>query len=96
MNLDDVGERANMIVGTWIIGRFRRGGENEHLRACESLVTESINGYDGSYGCDTGCEYARIEITVSCTHGQREDFSVGEFGELADMIDEIVKMEDRT
>jgi len=60
----------------------------QHLsKCCDAAVT--YEGSDGSYGCDTGCEYARLEAVIVCPHGERDEYTYGWFGELADIIDEI-------
>lgn len=57
--------------------------QSDHLRECDSLRVVSFEGSDGSYGCDTGCEYLRIEGRVACDHvPDGAEFTVGEFGEL--------------
>ena len=89
MQLDEAGERANRLVAAWIVRRYRSDGGNAHLRVCPDASVE-VEGYDSQFGCDTGCEYARLEATIACPHGDRdEDFEYGQFGELADLLNEI-------
>lgn len=95
MQLTGASEHANQLVAAWIVRRYRSDGKNEHLRGCSDAVVE-VEGYDGQYGCDTGCEYARLEATLTCRHGDRdEDFEYGQFGELADLLEEIEAEESR-
>lgn len=85
-------------VAEWLIGRFRTGdlkgqpfggGDIDHLRVCHLLDVE-FEGTNGSYNCDTGCEYARLEATIRCPHTSGSvDVEYGEFGELADLMEDI-------
>lgn len=69
--------------------RARVSEASEHLVDCPDLHVEEQDATDGVYGCDTGCEYARLEATLGCSHGMTEDYEYGDFGELADMLREI-------
>ena len=60
-----------------------------HLASCPDVHVVDQEATDGSYGCDTGCEYARLEADLVCSHGMREEYEYGAFGELADMLQEI-------
>ncbi|MFG2676959.1 hypothetical protein [Streptomyces sp. NPDC048445] len=60
-----------------------------HLVSCPDLHVVDQEAADGSYGCETGCEYARLEADLVCSHGMREEYEYGDFGELADMLREI-------
>jgi hypothetical protein len=90
VNLTDASERANALVAAWIVKQYRDDGPNGHLRTCPDATTAELEGYDGQYGCETGCEYARLETAIVCPHGERdENYTYGEFGELADIIRDI-------
>lgn len=82
---------ADAKVAEWILAEFKSGagtpGE-KHLAACPDTTVTHIQGEDGYYGCETGCEYARLEARISCPH-HSEDYTYGEFGDLADLINEI-------
>ena len=71
----------------WFIKRY--GEARAHLSECPDATIAEPTGSDGSYGCDTGCEYARLECTVQCSHGFSDLYEYGEFGELADMLADI-------
>jgi hypothetical protein len=63
---------------------------SDHLRRCPTLRVVSFGGSDGTYGCDTGCEYLRIEGQVVCDHdAEGAEFWVGEFGELVDFLADL-------
>lgn len=96
MNLTDASENANALVAAWIVRQYREDGGNEHLRTCPDMATAGVEGYDGQYGCETGCDYVRLEATIVCPHGERDDdWLYGEFGELADIIRNIEANEGR-
>lgn len=39
-----------------------------------------LDAYNSTYGCDTGCEYVKVEII--CDNCQKEVYIKGEFGEF--------------
>ena len=82
MTLDE--KVAGMIVRKWLAE-----ADDEHLRICAEIVVTHPEAYDSSYGCDTGCEYVRLEADLSCPHGHAQRFEYGEFGDLAMLLEEI-------
>lgn len=64
-----------------------------HLARCDSAQVAEEERSNGVYGCDTGCEYARLEAVIACDHGFRDDFEYGEFGDLGDLLAEVMKEE---
>lgn len=65
----------------------------EHLEGCQDLEVVEADGSNGSYGCDTGCEYARLEASVRCPHRPEPvEVEYGWFGEMADIYDELDKI----
>lgn len=78
---------ADELVNRYILEIYRDGGDNDHLRGCAEASIEESEAYDSCYGCTTGCEYARLEATIACPHGERDDdFTYGEFGRISDII----------
>ena len=88
---------ADRKVAAWVVNGLRahegyldsepampdqRRTSPHHLRGCATLRVVSFEGSDGTYGCDTGCEYLRIEGRAACDHFEGVEFTVGEFGEL--------------
>lgn len=55
---------------------------------------EDPDAYNGSYGCDTGCDYARFEAVITCPHGEREQFEWGDFGEIGRILEEFEEESD--
>lgn len=59
------------------------GGVGEMKMLCpfcgEPYTEQMLKAYNGSYGCDTGCEYARI--VIYCDSCKREVYVKGDFGE---------------
>lgn len=79
-------DAADEKVARFILATYREPGEgqgsNEHLRACPDAVVADPDTSDGTYGCDTGCEYVRFEATITCPHGESEGFEWGDFGSV--------------
>jgi hypothetical protein len=76
-------------VSRWVLGQYRGGrGPDLHLVECPD-VTVGYSGYGGGYGCDTGCEYIRLEARISCPHGHSDEFEYGDFGEISYLIEDI-------
>lgn len=82
-------EEADDRVTRFVIKTYRDEGSNEHLKACPALTATQAEGYDSTYGCDTGCEYVRFEAAMTCEHGERDDFEWGDFDRLADILKQI-------
>lgn len=63
----------------------------EPARVVTSLLCPFCNGeldeelYNDVYGCDTGCQYVRVEI--ECPHCHRINWDSGSFGEILDEED---------
>lgn len=90
MWVDDMSERTTALVTRWVLKRYREAhGRNGHLRDCSDAVATDVEGGDGTYGCDTGCEYVRLEATISCPHGERDEYDYGDFGELAWILEDL-------
>lgn len=54
-------------------------GENMLCAFCSTPFTkEMIEVYQGTYGCDTGCEYT--SVTVECSKCHKDIYKKGEFG----------------
>jgi hypothetical protein len=87
----DNGTDADAKVAALVKWKAREDAESLHLRECPDLTVEHPDAYNGTYGCDTGCEYARLEADLSCPHGERETFEYGEFGDIADLLREMSK-----
>ena len=67
----------------------RQDADNLHLRECPQLSVAYPRAWDGEYGCDTGCEYARLEAILTCPHGETENFEYGTFGEIAWLLEDL-------
>lgn len=66
-----------------------------HLAACAEATATHIEGANGTYGCDTGCEYARLTAQITCPHGQEAEHEYGDFGEIGDILIDIRRDEER-
>lgn len=88
---------ADDLVRRFILDKYReesrlpgRGDrEHSHLAACAEVEVADPDAYNGLYGCDTGCEYARFEATIRCPHGYSEEYEWGDFGEIAGILPQL-------
>jgi len=89
---------ADELVRRFILREYRKryvpvhhppGDAMRHLVACPDLTVTEQEASNGLYGCDTGCEYARLEATMRCLHGFSDDYVYGEFGDLAGIIADL-------
>jgi hypothetical protein len=53
-----------------------------------------IKMFDGTYGCDTGCDYVRFE--VECPGCKRSIYETGSFGSAFDDWDDTTEAEYRS
>jgi hypothetical protein len=87
---DDAAQRANDRVARYILAQFKNEPGNEaaaqHLAHCESVRVIDPDASNGTYGCDTGCDYTTFEAVIACDHGQQIDYEYGEFGLLSDIL----------
>lgn len=66
--------------------------EDRNVHTCEETTVIHLVGSDGEYGCDTGCEYARLEAYLVCPHNPEGiKFEYGEFGNLNDILEDIAE-----
>lgn len=87
---------ADAVVAAWIMQQYRYNHgpltfESTHKGACPEATAQDVQGSDGTYGCDTGCDYARLEADITCPHEPPESYKYGTFGELAWILDDILK-----
>ncbi|GAA0853385.1 hypothetical protein ACFQVD_26625 [Streptosporangium amethystogenes subsp. fukuiense] len=82
-------EEADERVTRFILKTYREEGYNDHLTTCPDLTAQNPEGYNSQYGCDTGCEYVRFEATMTCPHGESDDFEWGDFDDLASILKQL-------
>lgn len=94
-------DRADALVKAWILDVYRKDQRlsayrvtSSHLSECPDVSISWYEAEDGEYGCDTGCPYLRLEATLSCPHGETTEYEYGEFGEMADIIAELIKSDE--
>jgi hypothetical protein len=85
---------ADALVARYIIQHLRDEvpydqGRLDHIAQCPEAVVTDPDARNGSYGCDTGCEYARFTATLTCPHGEPANYDFGEFGELAYILEDL-------
>lgn len=90
-------QKANELVARFILRTYREPhqADNQHLKECPDITVDDPDAYDGTYACDTGCEYVRFEALITCPHGEREAFKWGDFGRLSSILEEMSEMEER-
>lgn len=88
---------ADELVRRYVRRKFQSECEfdHRHLAACPEMQIVVDDAHDGTYGCDTGCEYVRFEATISCPHSDPVEYEFGEFGELSWMIEEMQRDEQK-
>jgi hypothetical protein len=92
---------ADEMVARFILRDFREEVDRysppaeRHLAKCPDARAAHIEGEDGTYGCGTGCEYARLTAQISCPHGHQVEHEYGEFGEIGDLLEDIQREESR-
>jgi hypothetical protein len=86
---------VDTMIADFLLRRWRAEEPNSydaadgHLRTCLAAAVTEIDARNGSYGCDTGCEYVRLEATILCLHGEMLTYTYGDFGDLADLLVEV-------
>jgi hypothetical protein len=99
MNVENLNTETNTKVARWILAKYRTENScavrcaHPHLVECSDAAVTDLNGTNGTCGCETGCEYAVLTATISCPHGDMDDWKYGEFGDMASMLDEILSDE---
>lgn len=89
INLGPTSPAVDFAVNQFVLERFRRE-HTGHLAECPDITVAEYEAYDGAYGCDTRCEYLRLEATVTCPHTETPtEFTYGEFGDIAGFIEEL-------
>ena len=92
---------ADQKVERLVLARFLEDEEGAadytvagHLVKCPSLRVWDAEGRDGSYGCDTGCEYVTLEADLVCGHeGFEYTYTYGTFGDLDSLLEDLLEME---
>lgn len=87
-------DETDKAVCAWVLDMHQDDGQNEHLKRCPTRRVAEAGARDGTYGCDTGCEYVRLEATITCDDGETEDFTYGDFGDLAWLLEDFLKFRD--
>ena len=89
-------ETVEGLLKAWLLARYREAGDSErHLRICPETVVVDHEVTDGTYGCDTGCEFLRWSVTVQCPHHERHEVNDGEFGDMRTVITGLEELEHR-
>lgn len=93
--------RADELVARYILRVYREqharvdGTPTTHLAGCAEAQVTDPDAQNGTYGCDTGCDYYTLTATISCPHGETEDYEYGDFGEIAYLIEDLEREDER-
>lgn len=69
-------------------------GMISHMVNCDSLQVENADTSDGTYGCDTGCEYVELDATLTCCQGEnRYVFNYSNFGSMWSLLDDLDRID---
>lgn len=86
---------ADELLARYVLRGYREkntpafGAPPPHLVSCEEATAKHVEAEDGTYGCETGCEYVRLTAMVECPHGESVEFEYGDFGDIAGIIEEM-------
>lgn len=87
---------ADELVARYILRKYRElnstvysGEPTTYLAGCGEAVVTDPDASNGTYGCDTGCDYYTLTATISCPHGETRDYEYGDFGEISYLIEEL-------
>lgn len=82
-------ERVERLIEGWVLtqalGDVRPA---HHLFSCDE-VTLSEHAVENDIICDTGCDHISWSGVISCPHGERHEFTGGEFGSLERIIEDL-------
>ncbi len=90
-DLEDAAADVNALVRRWLLSQYRQEQPGKHLSDCLDTDVVDASGEDGAYGCDTGCEYVRLSAFLACSHGDRDDYEYGTFGDLATILEDLIE-----
>jgi hypothetical protein len=82
MMMNDADEK----VAQYILREFRREDPTKHLTLCPDTDVVEADAEQGTYGCRTGCDFTRFTALIACSHGDRETYEYGEFGDLSSIL----------
>lgn len=85
---------SDELVKRWLWAKYKAHEDaDSHLKSCETADMD-LDMNDGEYGCDTGCEYLRMEARIKCEHTELvHTIDYGEFGTLYYLILELEEFE---
>jgi hypothetical protein len=88
-------DRADRLLRAYVLGEYRDDWPHGHIGQCPEAKVLEFDSRNGSYGCETGCEYLRLEASVGCPHEDPVDYEYGEFGDIAGLITDLEQEEAR-
>lgn len=85
---------SDELVKKWLWSKYIQDEEaSPHFVGCPDAEMTFVLE-DGEYGCDTGCEYMRLEARIKCEHTDLvHTIDYGEFGDTHYFIRELEQFE---
>lgn len=88
-------DRADRLLSAYVLRQYRDEYKG-HLAGCTEASVLEFDSRDGSYGCDTGCEYLSLQARIGCPHEDPVYYEYGEFGDIAFLVEQLIREEDRS
>lgn len=82
-------ERVEELVQGWVLTQALEDVRpDHHLFTCDEVVL-SEHTVENNIICDTGCDHISWKGVITCPHGERQEFSGGEFGSMKWIIEDL-------
>lgn len=92
-SVQESGDRADRLVRMYVIDQCYRGsdrkGKNKHLLACKDATADVSVDHVLCY--DTGVDGMEFNATITCPHGEREEYEYCELGDLPWLLEELAR-----
>lgn len=85
---------SDELVKRWLWAKYKAHEDaDSHLKTCETADMD-LDMSDGEYGCNSGCEYFRMEAKVWCMCDEvQQTIDYGEFGAISYFVRELEEFE---
>lgn len=82
--------QAHELLKAYVLDEFRHEEPRSHVATCPTLKILDLEAADGSYGCETGCDYYTLSAMIGCDH-ETVKFTADGFGMVYDLINSLSK-----
>lgn len=87
--MNERNERVERLVQDWVLTQALTDMRpDHHLFTCDEVAL-SEHTVENNAICDTGCDHISWQGVITCPHGERQEFSGGEFGSLEFIIEDL-------